>query len=56
MEYARLHNKSIEFRFRLHPRVFLTVGLEHFSLWAGNSPLFGDQPASYKDYIRMSVV
>ncbi len=50
---ALLHNKSFDFRFRLHPRVYFTIGLEHFSLWAGTSPLYGPQPDKFSDYVKV---
>lgn len=53
VDKARLHNKAIEFRFRLHPKLFLNLGLEHFCLWGGTSPVYGIQPHSFIDYLRI---
>ena len=50
---AMLHNKSLFFRFRLHERVHLQLGLEQWSLWGGDSPSHGRQPQSFKDYLRV---
>ena len=50
---AYLHNKSLFFKFRLHPRVHLQLGLEQWSVWGGVSPVNGRQPQSFKDYLRV---
>ena len=50
---ALLHNKSLFFRFRLHPRVHLQLGLEQWSVWGGVSPDYGKQPQSFNDYLRV---
>ncbi len=50
---AMLHNKSLYFKFRLHRRVYLQLGLEQWSMWGGVSPLYGEQPHSFKDYLRV---
>lgn len=53
VENAFLHNKSLFFRFRLHRRVHLQLGLEQWSVWGGISPVHGRQPQSFKDYLRV---
>ena len=53
MDGVLLHNKSLFFRFRLHPRVHLQLGLEQWSVWGGVSPDYGKQPRSFNDYLRV---
>ena len=48
-----LHNKSLFFKFRLARRLHLQLGLEQWSMWAGNSPDNGPQPATFNDYLRV---
>lgn len=50
---AMLHNKSIYFKFKLHKRVHLQLGLEQWAMWGGVSPVYGPQPHSFKDYLRV---
>ena len=53
VKHAMLHNQSIYAQIRLQKRVHLTLGLEVWSQWSGNSPLYGKQPSSAKDYLRI---
>jgi hypothetical protein len=53
VDAARLHNKSVYLRFRLSDRVDLQAGLEHFAVWGGDSPVYGSQPHSFKDYVKV---
>lgn len=53
VDEARLHNKSLYFRVRFSERVDFQMGLEHFATWAGDSPKYGAQPHSFKDYVRV---
>ncbi len=48
-----LHNKSISIKFALGRNVDLTGGFEHWAQWGGDSPLYGKQPVSIKDFIRV---
>ena len=41
VQHPLIHNKSLLFRFRLSERVRLTLGLEHFAIWSGTSPVHG---------------
>ena len=50
---VRLHNKSIYVKITPHPKLEVIVGLEHWAQWAGTTPVGGQQPASFKDYIRI---
>ena len=48
---AHLHHKNLYLRSRLSPTLFLTVGLEHYVWWGGNSPVLGPQPG-WNQYFR----
>ncbi|MGM9736536.1 MAG: capsule assembly Wzi family protein [Candidatus Cryptobacteroides sp.] len=48
-----LHNKSLSFKVACGRKVDFIAGLEHWAQWGGNSPIFGKQPASFKDYLRI---
>ncbi len=50
-----LHNKSISIKLALGKNVDLTGGFEHWAQWGGNSPLYGDQPTSFKDFMRIFI-
>lgn len=49
----RLHNKSLYLRISPHSRIDISVGLEHWVQWAGHSPVYGKQPHSFRDYVRI---
>ncbi|MEE3390598.1 MAG: capsule assembly Wzi family protein [Candidatus Cryptobacteroides sp.] len=53
VDKARLHDKSLYFRVRFSERVDFQMGLEHFAMWAGDSPKYGSQPHSFKDYMKV---
>lgn len=53
VDKTRLHNKSLYLRISPWSRLDISVGLEHWAQWAGNSPLYGKQPHSFRDYIRI---
>ncbi len=48
-----LHNKSLSIKVALGRKVDLSFGLEHWAQWGGNSPIYGQQPDAFKDYIRV---
>ena len=50
---AMIHDKSLEARFILNKRVTLSGGLEHIAQWGGVSALYGPQPSSLSDYMRV---
>lgn len=45
---ARLHAKSIYFKYNLNSKLDLITGLNHYVQWGGKS-----QPSSFKDYLRI---
>lgn len=53
VDRTRLHHKSLYLRITLRHCINLHVGLEHWAQWAGKSPIYGRQPNSLKDYIRI---
>lgn len=50
---AMIHNKSLHMKVALGRSVDLSIGFEHWAQWGGNSPLYGTQPLSFKDYVRI---
>lgn len=48
-----LHNEALFIRITPVRRLSVTVGLEIWSQWSGTSPVYGKQPSSFKDYIRV---
>ncbi|WP_175494804.1 capsule assembly Wzi family protein [Salegentibacter flavus] len=50
---ARLHRKSLHFIYKPNQTWRLKFGIQHFAQWGGNSPVHGEQPTGFKDYIRI---
>jgi hypothetical protein len=50
---ARLHAKSLFFKSTLNSKLELITGINHYVQWGGNSAIFGKQPSSFKDYLRI---
>ena len=53
VEDSYLHFKYLSLNFRLSDRSQLDFGLHHYAQWGGVSPVFGPQPSSFKDFIRI---
>lgn len=53
VDRTRLHNKSLFVRVTPWHRLELIAGLEHWAQWAGDSPIYGKQPDSFRDYIKV---
>lgn len=53
VSYTRVHNQSLSMKFRVHRTVDLTFGIETWSQWGGVSPVYGPQPGSFHDYLRI---
>lgn len=49
---ARLHHKSLYGKFRLTQTAWLTAGFEHYVMWGGTSPVYGQLPDGLDDYWR----
>lgn len=52
VQKAHLHHKYLWLGFSLSTSSFLTVGLDHYSMWGGTHPTLGKLPASLTDYFR----
>lgn len=50
---AKLHHKSFHLVYRPSPNLQFKAGIQHFAQWGGTSDVFGPQPQSFKDYIRI---
>ena len=50
---ARLHQKSIFFKTKLSKKIALILGGDHYAQWGGTSEIYGEQPSSFKDYLRV---
>lgn len=48
---TRLHHKSLYTRAKFKNDVYFSFGLNHFVMWGGISPDYGELPSSFKDYI-----
>ncbi len=53
VDKPRLHHKSLYLRISPWHRLDIHVGLEHWVQWAGTSPLYGKQPDSFRDYLKI---
>lgn len=48
-----LHNKSLSFKVALGRKVDFIGGFEHWAQWGGDSPVYGPQPSSFRDYMKI---
>lgn len=48
---TRLHHKSLFVKAKIAKKVDVTIGLNHYVMWGGISPHYGELPSSFKDYI-----
>lgn len=53
VDRTRLHNKSLFFRLTPWKKLELIAGLGHWAQWAGTSPIYGKQPDSFRDYVKV---
>jgi hypothetical protein len=51
VENARLHHKSLFFKFKLKENRHFTVGLNHYVMWGGVSARYGALPNDFHSYI-----
>ena len=47
---AYVHNKGLALKIALGRKVDISGGLDHWAQWGGNSPKYGQQPVSFKDF------
>ncbi|WP_416441153.1 capsule assembly Wzi family protein [Leeuwenhoekiella sp. A16] len=52
---TRIHHKNIAFDLTLNSNDVLSIGLDHYAQWGGNSPDFGPQPTDFKDFLRIFI-
>ena len=48
---AHLHHKNLHLRAALSPTLSLSIGLEHYVIWGGKSPIYGQLP-EWSQYFR----
>lgn len=48
---TRIHNKTLDVSWNFKPKNTITLGMEHFAQWAGNSPESGVQAAKFSDFV-----
>ncbi|MDO4827230.1 MAG: capsule assembly Wzi family protein [Bacteroidia bacterium] len=53
VKHTLLHNQALYFRFRISSGLHFTMGLEDWCQWGGVSPVYGKQPQTLKDYLRI---
>ena len=53
VEHTLVHNQSLFIKVRPFRRLDVTLGLEMWSQWGGYSPQYGEQPDSFRDYLRV---
>ncbi len=50
---AMLHNKALSMKVALGRKVDFSFGFEHWAQWGGDSPAYGEQPVSFRDFTRI---
>ena len=50
---TRLHSKSIFLNFQFGSGWKIKGGISHYAQWGGESPIYGKQPVSIKDYLKV---
>ena len=53
VDNTNLHHKSLYFKTTISPTFEIIAGLDHYAQWGGSSPVFGAQPSSFSDYIKV---
>lgn len=48
-----IHNKSIALKAAFGRNVDFIFGFDHWAQWGGESPVYGKQPSTFKDYMRI---
>lgn len=51
VENTRLHHKSLYLKAIIKKKIHITLGLNHFVMWGGLSPIYGELPNSFSDYL-----
>lgn len=55
VKHTLLHNQALYFKVNITRGLVFTGGLELWSQWGGTSPVYGRQPQSFVDYLRVMV-
>lgn len=55
VKHILLHNQALYFKVNITRGLVFTGGLELWSQWGGTSPVYGRQPQSFVDYLRVMV-
>lgn len=55
VKHTLLHSQSLYVRAALTRKLTLTAGMEAWAQWGGNSPLYGRQPRSFQDYLKILI-
>ena len=50
---AKVHGKSLAVKFGYRDIFTLEAGLDHWAQWGGISPVLGQRPDSFKDFVRV---
>lgn len=50
---AWVHSTKVFLKVNITKRLDFSLGVDHYTLWGGTSPEYGDMPFSIKDYIRV---
>ncbi|MFC4633327.1 capsule assembly Wzi family protein [Dokdonia ponticola] len=53
VENARVHYKNLFFNWDINSQSSLRIGLQHVAQWAGSSPLRGEQPDGFSDFVKI---
>lgn len=53
---TKLHNKSLMLKLAAGRKVDVIFGVDHWAQWGGDSPVYGPQPSTFKDYLRILFV
>ena len=50
---ALVHRMAAYLRYDINPQWFVQLGLDHYAIWGGSSPKYGDMGASFSNYLRV---
>lgn len=55
VKHTLLHNQALYFKVSVSERFTFSAGMDLWTEWGGTSPIYGKQPHSFKDYLRIMV-
>jgi hypothetical protein len=50
---ALVHRTKFALRYDINKAFFLQIGLDHYALWGGDSPIYGKMPITFNNYFRV---